>query len=78
MVQSHEEMRKNIAELNRHQEVDPTEIYEQEFNRVKEIFEEQKEQLEREILVLQNQLESQKMETQEKAETIEELKEQIE
>lgn len=41
------------------------------------MFEEEKERLEREIMVLQNELEGQKMETQEKVEAIEELKVQI-
>ena len=56
LKESHEEMRKNIAELKKNAEVNPAEIYEQEFNRIKEMFEEEKVELNHEITSLRNQL----------------------
>ena len=59
--QDHDEMRKNIGEMRRNAEINPAEIYEQEFLRVKELLEEEKQNLNMEITSLQHQLEAQKM-----------------
>lgn len=53
LIDSHEEMRKSIIHMNRNNEVDAAAIYEQEFERVREHFEEQRKYLSNELLLLQ-------------------------
>lgn len=63
--------------MRRNTEINPAEIYEQEFIRVKELFDEEKQNLNMEITSLQHQLEAQKMETDEQAEQVLSMRHQI-